>query len=425
MEALAREGKDWDEKAGQLQSREEALRKKEGEIKSREEEVTKGIEELKNRKQEEVSEKREERDEQERDAANGAANDFDMDANNMSGTGAEDRQSPDAEPMGAVDMNKDFGYNAAQFSPPQALNLLRVEPAVDQALASTTDHDISVTLAPSLDQNAVGQSLAFTNTVQANVNSTAQLTDKDNVSPPSTLSPSLAAPLAGQKRSAEEVEEEASQDGTNKRSKLAEDATQSAKLDSAISIITAASASEPIVPFQPTSFTSPADDTVATSLDNLLQQEVASIRALLGPKRSESQTPAVNKEEVKDDKEEAAFGRVRVSLENYGGSVEGDGTRIRGLDAHWVCLTSCDVIGRKADGRFTCSAPEEKMLVRTAGTSESQSTVDEVTPAQETTLQTKIQATGEEAKALAEGESLVFKATRKVNGRLLYAIVVE
>lgn len=30
----------------------------------------------------------------------------------------------------------------------------------------------------------------------------------------------------------------------------------------------------------------------------------------------EFQTPAVNKEEVKDDKEEAAFGRGRVSLEN-------------------------------------------------------------------------------------------------------------
>lgn len=237
--------------------------------------MTKGIEEIKNRKQEEVSEKREERvkqrereletermrqDEQERDAANGAANDFDMDANNMSGTGAEDRQSPDAEPMGGMDMDKDFGYNAGKFGscqqellliclplvrlfffvraaqllPPQALDQSGDAPPVYQALPSANNHHTSASRVPSPDENAttnsanrsssriISSSSASTSTVQASGNSTAQISNKENVLPPSTLSASLAAALAGQKRSAKEVEGEASQEGTNKRSKLAE-----------------------------------------------------------------------------------------------------------------------------------------------------------------------------------------------------------
>lgn len=50
----------------------------------------------------------------------------------------------------------------------------------------------------------------------------SQALDKGEASPPSPTFASLVAALAGQKRSATEVEEERSQEGTNKRSKVAE-----------------------------------------------------------------------------------------------------------------------------------------------------------------------------------------------------------
>jgi hypothetical protein len=99
-----------------------------------------------------------------------------------------------------------------------------------------------------------------------------------------------------------------------------EETTQKSELESAISIITAAAASTPASSELPRSAPS-TDTTVVPSPDNLSQQEVASIRALLVPRGPDPATPAGAKVEAKDAKEDAAFGRVRVGLENMAEAV--------------------------------------------------------------------------------------------------------
>lgn len=71
--------------------------------------------------------------------------------------------------------------------------------------------------------------------------------------------------------------------------------------------------------------------------------------------------------------------------------------------------------GRK-DARY--ARPPQQLpvhaLIRApaAGATEQQESVDESTAAQEATLRAKLDATSDEAKRLAEGESLVFKASK-------------
>jgi hypothetical protein len=67
------------------------------------------------------------------------------------------------------------------------------------------------------------------------------------------------------------------------------------------------------------------------------------------------------------------------------------------------------------DATLTCTSLE------TAGTvDQSSSAADDFSPAQETTLQQKLEETRQEAKRLAEGESLVFRASESCVCRLAF-----
>lgn len=96
------------------------------------------------------------------------------------------------------------------------------------------------------------------------------------------------------------------------------DSSPNAELDSAIEILTAATRPVIVPSPQINTLSLPSNDTLSTQ-NNLSNQEVASLRALLDP-ASQRRSP-VSKRTEGDDKEEAAFGRVKVSLENMAEAV--------------------------------------------------------------------------------------------------------